>query len=88
MTQILCPIAHQIEDGLNCFLTSQAYDLDHLRTLITPTQNFKMYLDQLTHLFENPHRYQNVRNKILFHFRYKSSTYAISRPRKIEKTKK
>ena len=88
MTQILCPIAHQIEEGLNCVLTSQAHDLDHLRTLITPTQNFKMYLDQLTHLFENPHRYQNVRNKILFHFRYKSSTYAISRPRKIEKTKK
>ena len=86
MTQILCPIAHQIEEGLNCVLTSWAYDLGHLRTLITPTQNFKMYLDQLTHQIENPHRYQNVRNKIFFHFRYKSSTHAISRLRKIEKT--
>ena len=52
----------------------------------TPTQNFKIYFDQFTHHFENPHRYQNVRNKIFFHFRYKSSTHAISRLRKIEKT--
>ena len=47
-----------------------------------------MYLDQLTHHIENPHRYQNVRNKIFFHSRYKTSTYALSRPRKIEKTEK
>ena len=52
----------------------------------TPTQNYKIYFDQFTHHFENPHRYQNVRNKIFFHFRYKSSTHALSRPRKIEKT--
>ena len=55
-------------------------------TLFTPTQNFEMYLDQLTHQIENPHRYQNVRNKIFFHFRHKSSTHAISRLRKIKKT--
>ena len=45
-----------------------------------------MYLDQFTHHNENPHSYQNVRNEIFFHFHYKSSTHAISRLRKIEKT--
>ena len=28
----------------------------------------KIYLNQFTHHFENPHRYQKVQNKILFHF--------------------
>ena len=49
----------------------------HLRTSITPKQNFQMYLDQFTHHIENPLRYQNTQNKIC-------STHAISRLRKIE----
>ena len=78
-------ILHQIEEGLNCVLTSSKCDFAKLRT---PTQNLQMYLDQLSHRIENTHRYQNVRNEIFFHFRYKSSTHAISHLRKIEKTEK
>ena len=36
----------------------------NLRLRWTPTQNLKLYFDQLTHYFENPHRYQKVQNKI------------------------
>ena len=48
---------------------SEKLIFSNLRLQSTPTQNLKLYFDQLTHQFENPHDYQNVQNKMLFHFR-------------------
>ena len=48
---------------------------------------YNLYFDQLTHQFENSHKYQNVKNEFFFHFRWKSSNQAHVRQRKIKKPK-
>ena len=49
---------------------------------------FKSYFDEFTHHFENPYWYQNVHNQNIFHLRCIRLTHAITRLRKIEKTRK
>ena len=44
---------------------SEKLIFSNLRNALRPR---KIYFDQFTHHFENPHRYQKVQNKILFHF--------------------
>ena len=43
---------------------SEKLIFSNLRTGKRLRENFKLYFDELTHQFENPHNYQNVLNKI------------------------
>ena len=65
---------------------SEKLIFSNLLTGFLQRENLKLYFDEFTHQFENPHNYQNVQNKILFHLCPKSSAHAMTRPRKIEKT--
>ena len=83
MTHTPWHIPHQIEEGWIYARSVRKIDFYNLRTGLRLREIFKFYFYELTHQFENPHNYQNVQNKILFHFRSNSSTHAHARPRKI-----
>ena len=66
------PVNHTSLDrgGIELYPVSSKYDLCQPTRWLRLRKSLKSYFDEFTQHFENPYRYQNVRNQNIFHLRY------------------